>query len=173
MKNDDPQNSPLMDDDDLHYFVIKGRRWRRSDPDIPESLYSELVKELMSARRAVGIAQRAGDETAVRVARGRVQDAKVALGERGHKWWLDRDMEAMRERLAATIRTLLRIRGNGKTICPSDAARVCGGDDWRSLMVVTKEVAVKMVEDGWLEITQKGKPVSPPFKGAIRLKQVE
>ena len=41
----------------------------------------------MSARRAVGAAKRAGDEVAERAARDRVHAAKVALGERGPKWW--------------------------------------------------------------------------------------
>lgn len=126
--------------------MIKGRRWRRSDPFIPSSLYSELVNELMSARRDVGTSKKANDGEALRAARGRVRDAKVALGERSRKWWLDRDMLAIRERLASTIRTLLRKRGYEKTICPSDAAKVCGGNDWRSLMDDAELVAIMLVD---------------------------
>lgn len=63
----------LTDDDELRWIVVGGRRWRRSDPSIPEPLRQELVGELMDARR--------------RVDRPRVQDAKVALGERGRAWW--------------------------------------------------------------------------------------
>ena len=75
-----------MDDDD-RWIVIDGRRWRRTDPAIPEDRRRELVSELMSARSAVGWAKRKGDAAAERVARDRVHAAKVALGERGPKWW--------------------------------------------------------------------------------------
>ena len=77
-----PERTP-----DGHYVIIDGRRWRATDPSIPEERRQELVNELMSARRAVGAAKRAGDEVAERAARDRVHAAKVALGERGPKWW--------------------------------------------------------------------------------------
>ena len=113
--------------DDERFLVIDGRRWRRTDPSIPEALRSELVHELMDARR--------------RVDRPRVQDAKVALGERGRPWWEPHDDEALRTRAAATMRALLHKRGEGKTLCPSDVARVIGGDRWRSLMPLVRDVA--------------------------------
>jgi hypothetical protein len=69
------------------WIVIDGRRWRRSDPSLPEARRKELVSELMSARSAVGWAKRRGDAAAERTARDRVHAAKVALGERGPKWW--------------------------------------------------------------------------------------
>lgn len=72
---------------DGHYVVIDGRRWRATDPSLPEARRQELVNELMSARRAVGAAKRGEDPTAERAARDRVHAAKVALGERGPKWW--------------------------------------------------------------------------------------
>ncbi|MFC7531986.1 hypothetical protein [Actinoplanes sp. GCM10030250] len=71
--------------DDGHYVVISGRRWRATDPDIPEDVAAELRKALMAARRDVGTMMRAGDDPAP--ARARVQAAKVALGERGTPWW--------------------------------------------------------------------------------------
>jgi len=43
----------------------------------------------MSARSSVGWAKRRGDKEAERAARDRVHAAKVALGERGPKWWKD------------------------------------------------------------------------------------
>src|SRR5688500_18898006 len=51
------------------YLLIEGRRWRRSDPNIPESLRVELVGELMAARRAVQTALRSNDGAAERLAR--------------------------------------------------------------------------------------------------------
>ena len=74
---------------DGRWIVIDGRRWRASDPSIPEERRAELVRELMSARSAVGHAKRRGDALAERAARDRVHAAKVALGERGPQWWDD------------------------------------------------------------------------------------
>lgn len=72
---------------DGHHVVIDGRKWRATDPSIPEERRKELVRELSSARSAVGWAKRRGDAEAERAARDRVHAAKVALGERGPKWW--------------------------------------------------------------------------------------
>lgn len=76
-----------MATEDERWIVIDGRRWRRTDPSIPEDRRKALVSELMSARSAVGHAKRKGDAQAERAARDRVHAAKVALGERGPKWW--------------------------------------------------------------------------------------
>src|SRR4051794_27818316 len=70
------------------YIVIEGRKWRASDPAIPPALRQELVDELMSARRAVRDAGKADNAAAMKTARARVHDAKLALGERGRAWWL-------------------------------------------------------------------------------------
>jgi hypothetical protein len=80
-----PERTP-----DGHHVIIDGRRWRATDPSIPEERRQELVDELMSARRALGAAKRASDPEAERAARDRVHAAKVALGERGPKWWEER-----------------------------------------------------------------------------------
>ena len=77
-----PEDTP-----DGHYVIIDGRRWRATDPALPEERRQELVNELMAARRAVGTAKRARDSEVERQARARVHAAKVALGERGPKWW--------------------------------------------------------------------------------------
>ena len=74
---------------DGRYFVHRGRLWRMSNPSLPPEDRERLVKALMDARREVGRAKRAGDETAVKAARRRVDEAKVALGERGPVWWDD------------------------------------------------------------------------------------
>jgi len=75
------------DTPDGRYFVVRGRLWRRSDPALDDSTRDRLVKELMSARRAVRDAK--GEPDAVAQARKRVDDAKVSLGERGPVWWED------------------------------------------------------------------------------------
>ncbi|MCK8678756.1 hypothetical protein [Streptomyces lichenis] len=81
-----PQGGPDRTPDG-RYVVIGGRRWRATDPDIPEEPAARLRSHLMAARRAVGAARRADDPAAERAARDRVQTAKVALGERGTPWW--------------------------------------------------------------------------------------
>jgi hypothetical protein len=72
---------------DGRYVVLDGRRWRATDPELPEQVAAQLRSQLMSARRAVGAALRAEDRVAERAARDRVQRAKTALGERGTPWW--------------------------------------------------------------------------------------
>jgi hypothetical protein len=158
-----PERSP-----DGRYLVIDGRRWRASDPTIPDPLRAELVHELMAARRAVRAA--AGDETDLAAARSRVQDAKVALGERGEPWWEPSSPDGLDERLAAAMRTLLRSRKPESTICPSDAARVAGGEDWRAAMDAARAVATRLEAAGVLEVRQHGEKVDPATAtGALRL----
>ncbi|WP_433305546.1 hypothetical protein ACQP2F_18370 [Actinoplanes sp. CA-030573] len=83
-----------------HYVVIKGRRWRATDPAIPPEVAAGLRKALMAARRDVGAALRSGADPAP--ARARVHAAKVALGERGTPWW--EQTLAERERRWLSIR---------------------------------------------------------------------
>lgn len=78
---------------DGRFLVVRGRRWRATDPALPPDVSALLRRELMGARRAVGAALRAGDPDAERSARDRVQRAKVALGERGTPWWEQSDDE--------------------------------------------------------------------------------
>ncbi|WP_242686226.1 DUF3253 domain-containing protein [Aeromicrobium sp. IC_218] len=152
--------------DDGRYVVVDGRRWRASDPGIPDALRQELVDELMAARRAV----RAQEDDA----RDRVQDAKVALGERGPRWWDEPGDEDVAVRAEATIRALLRKR-DGRTICPSDAARVVGGDGWRRRMDQVRGVAADLARRGELVVTQKGVAVDldAGVKGPVRLARPE
>lgn len=153
---------------DGHHFVIDGRKWRTTDPGIPEKLRTELVAELMDARRAVQTA--AGEEKATKAARRRVQDAKVALGERGEPWWEPASPEGRAERLAAAIRALLRHRDPDKTICPSDAALVAGGEHWREAMEPARAVADGLAGTGVIEVRQGGQKVElAQVKGPVRL----
>ena len=153
-----------MTDDDHRYIVVDGRRWRATDPGIPERLRAELVAELMSARRAVGT----GDD--VPRARGRVQDAKVALGERGEPWWEAASPDGRADRLAAAMLALLRHRAATSTICPSDAARVVAGDRFRSAMDDARRVAGRLREAGIVRTTQKGEDVDPlTARGPLRI----
>jgi Protein of unknown function (DUF3253) len=159
-----------MSNDELdgRYVVVDGRKWRATDPSIPEALRNELVAELMDARRAVKSAH--GDPAATAAARSRVQDAKVALGERGEAWWEMVTEDGRSARLAAAMRALLRHREPEKTICPSDAARVVGGTDWRAAMELSRDVADRLADEGILEVRQRGEKVDGrTAKGPIRL----
>jgi hypothetical protein len=158
--------------EDGRWIVVGGRRWRATDPAIPEPLRQELVDELMDARRAVGVAKRAGDADAEGRARVRVQAAKVALGERGQPWWEPPTGDARRERLRSAVLALARRRAPDKTICPSDAARAVGGESWRSLMEDARDVARSLATDGRVEVLQRGEPLDPdePWKGPVRIR---
>ncbi|MFE2358429.1 hypothetical protein [Streptomyces parvulus] len=87
-----PERTP-----DGHFVVIRGRKWRATDPSIPEGTAARLRRHLMSARRAVRAALAESDASAERAARARVNRAKIALGERGTPWWEQSD-GARRER---------------------------------------------------------------------------
>ncbi|MHB2168094.1 DUF3253 domain-containing protein [Alsobacter sp. R-9] len=75
--------------------------------------------------------------------------------------------------LEETILTLVTERGEGKTICPSEAARALGGthpDGWGPLMIPVRRAAVRLAETGRIVIYRKGKPADPhDFKGVYRL----
>ena len=74
--------------------------------------------------------------------------------------------------LEAAIEGLLDRRAGGATICPSEAARLVGGDDWRPLMEPARAAARRLVAAGRIEITQGGRVVDPSTaKGPIRLRR--
>ena len=74
---------------DGRYFVVRGRLWRCANPALDPGARAELQRELMTARRAKGVALRRADPAAQEAARARVDAAKHALGERGPPWWTD------------------------------------------------------------------------------------
>lgn len=76
--------------EDGRYVVLDGRRWRATDPAIPEARRAELTRALMAWRREV---RRTKGTDAEAASRAGVQAAKVALGERGTPWWEQTDAE--------------------------------------------------------------------------------
>lgn len=157
--------------DDGHWVIVDGRRWRATDPEIPTGLRSELVAELMDARRSVKAARRAGDVDAEEEARRRVAQAKVALGERGRPWWEGDRRTPDCERIRATLLTLARHREEG-SLCPSDVARVVGAAEWRALMDAVREVVRRAAADGEVVVT-RGETVLDPsgaWRGPIRIR---
>ena len=73
--------------------------------------------------------------------------------------------------IEATILRLLNEAGEGRSISPTDAARVLKPDaEWHVLMPAVRRVAVGLAVAGRLVIYRKGEPVDPQdFKGVYRL----
>jgi hypothetical protein len=82
--------------------------------------------------------------------------------------------------LESAILSLLAERGVGKTICPSEAAKLVADDghtkessarDWEALMEPARSAARRLVSQGKIVITQHGQIVDPvSAKGPIRLR---
>ncbi len=87
---------------DGRYFVVKGQLWRCSNPSLKEDVRQSLVDELMAARREVKKAKASGDASQTKLAREKVQKAKIALGERGPVWWEDDSPDLNRYRVTNT-----------------------------------------------------------------------
>ena len=77
------------------------------------------------------------------------------------------------EDIASTMLALAAQRGEGKTISPSDVARALAGDHpdgWGPLMRPVRQVAVRLMKEGRIDILRKGRPVDPDdFRGVYRL----
>ncbi len=88
---------------DGRYFVVRGKLWRMSDPDLDPEEKSRLVHALMAARQAVKQAQAVGDHDAEAKARRAVDAAKRGLGERGAVWWDDGAPDLHRHAVKNTV----------------------------------------------------------------------
>jgi hypothetical protein len=74
--------------------------------------------------------------------------------------------------LQQSVLALLDARARGATVCPSEAARAVGGDDWRPLMEPARAAARRLVARGLVEITQGGRVVDgSTAKGPIRIRR--
>lgn len=94
-----PTESPS---DDERWLVVDGRRWRRTDPAIPEDERARLTSHLGRGRSGV---RSAGSAAELAATRHRTQLAKVGLGERGTPWWEQSDSER-RERWESALTAL-------------------------------------------------------------------
>lgn len=74
--------------------------------------------------------------------------------------------------LETAIRGLLEARAVTATICPSEAARAVGGEQWRELMEPARAAARRLVATGEVQITQAGSVVDPSTaRGPIRVRR--
>jgi hypothetical protein len=77
-----------------------------------------------------------------------------------------------REPLERAILALLENRADVATICPSEAARLVGGEHWQELMEPARAAARRLVDRGEVVITQKGRVIDPSTaKGPIRIRR--
>ncbi|WP_395152697.1 DUF3253 domain-containing protein [Ilumatobacter sp.] len=88
-----------------------------------------------------------------------------------------RKIKPVDQELEAAIQELLKERGNGQTICPSEAAKAVGGTEseaaWNNLMEPTRMAARRLVASGHVEIIQQGRVVDPSTaKGPIRIRRI-
>jgi hypothetical protein len=90
-----------MSEPDEHFFVVDGRRWRRTDPALPEDVAAALRSHLGRGRNAVKQAKRTGDDDALEAARHRNGLAKHGLGERGPEWWTRPEVDRIADARAA------------------------------------------------------------------------
>ncbi|MEO8283306.1 MAG: DUF3253 domain-containing protein [Pseudarthrobacter sp.] len=80
--------------------------------------------------------------------------------------------DKMDKQLEASILELLAARAATSTICPSDAARAVGDENWRDLMEPARRAARRLVDAGEVQITQGGSVVDPSTaKGPIRIRK--
>ena len=99
----DQSGSTALVTPDGRFLVVRGRLWRRTDPALPAGRRSDLVRELMAARRSVAVAKRSGDREAETLAHAAVDRAKRSLGERGPVWWDDGTPDLTRRMARTTV----------------------------------------------------------------------
>jgi hypothetical protein len=76
----------------------------------------------------------------------------------------------MSDRIAEEILRQTEARGPDKSICPSEVARALD-PEWQKLMTAVRRAAIRLAEQGRIDILRKGRPVPPDgVKGVIRLR---
>jgi hypothetical protein len=74
--------------------------------------------------------------------------------------------------LEQAILDLLEERAEGATICPSEVARLHGGEDWRPLMDAVRDAAARLVGAGQVDVTQGGAVVDVrTARGPVRIRR--
>jgi hypothetical protein len=77
-------------------------------------------------------------------------------------------------RLEQAIGELLDHRRDGATICPSEAARQVGAEEWRDLMPAARAAAGRLAAAGAVEVTQGGEVVDvATARGPVRIRRRE
>lgn len=94
---------------DGRFIIVNNRRWRATDPLIPDAELAQLKHHLAKGRSGTRVAKGKGKEeadAAVKLARQRTGIAKHGLGERGKpEWWNDSE-EGRRKRWEDALKEL-------------------------------------------------------------------
>jgi hypothetical protein len=82
--------------------------------------------------------------------------------------------DELAERVRASVIELLNMRGPGRSICPSEAARMLAmriGVHWQDLMRLVRTVAARMADSGEIEVLQHDAVVDiADVRGPVRLR---
>ena len=82
---------------DGHYIIVNGRKWRATDPAIPESELEEL-KHFLALGRSGSRKSKTKTENDIKAAREYTGLAKLGLGERGQPVWWEDSSEGRKKR---------------------------------------------------------------------------
>ena len=108
--------------DDERFFLHSGRRWRKTDPSLPEDVKARLMSHLGRGRSGVRNSAKGDDGTALPRARRTVQLAKEGLGERGTPWW-EQSAAERKARWTAALEELDTLHAKRSAPPAGDAAR--------------------------------------------------
>lgn len=77
------------------------------------------------------------------------------------------------DRVVEVLLARVARRAPGRSICPSEVARVLSPDNWRALMPKIREVARRLAREGRVVVTQGGDVRDPraDWRGPIRISQ--
>jgi hypothetical protein len=101
--NPSPDAGPDPAGSDERWLLINGRRWRRTDPCLPENVVEALTSHLGRGRSGVRTAKKSGNDALVAAASQRVGIAKHGLGERGPYWWDEPELDRIARARAALV----------------------------------------------------------------------
>jgi hypothetical protein len=90
---------------DGHYIIVNGRKWRATDPSIPEEELHEL-KHFLALGRSGSRKSSGKTEEDVKPARQYTGLAKLGLGERGQPVWWEDSNEGRRKRWTEALEQL-------------------------------------------------------------------
>ncbi|KAK3985274.1 hypothetical protein QBC44DRAFT_345418 [Cladorrhinum sp. PSN332] len=93
---------------DGHHVIVKGRKWRATDPSVPDEAVAELKYYLAMGRSGIREPQKGQppDEEKIKLLRHTAALSKVGLGQRGKpEWWNDTD-ENRKERWESALACL-------------------------------------------------------------------
>lgn len=93
---------------DGHYIIVKGRKWRATDPAIPEAEFEEL-KHFLALGRSGSRKSKTKSEDDIKAAREYTGLAKLGLGERGQPVWWEDSTEGRQKRWTEALEQLRKL----------------------------------------------------------------